>query len=428
MIAIIPIFFEDDQQLWHTQEGRELMLKSFRSAVNAEAIEKTFVFTNDGSILNLSRSLGIDSYVIDIDVKEQKSELLPPGAYSSAKHLQESIKADFDDIMILSFRNPLVTSDAIDKGVAKFRRSRSNALMSVKRSSDHPCQLNAYYRIVDIGFIHIFDDNEAVAPYLQSLNDHLSVNEASNLRNLCNRSKQRLNNQCYPNLCNPRNPGNQRSNLRLTKPFYFDWQSRGVQEKSDLGIYVRVCDDLNMQYMPVDQVPEDTSTEASRLLWIFENHNSARILFQFNGHDKFLGEAKGFDINLQLAGVAFSDGAFRSLVFEDEQGRRYLLVQNSEDSKYQSCSLRALPVGLSGPLEDRTIEIEMDDVYEPIPVEDKDIVGIIYCNLRVAEDDTYDLCEPFPPDEKLWTGSVQQINVKTGKEIMGRQDFPDVFE
>jgi hypothetical protein len=180
--------------------------------------------------------------------------------------------------------------------------------------------------------------------------------------------------------------------------------------------------------MPVDQVPEDTSTEASRLLWIFENHNSARILFQFNGHDKFLGEAKGFDINLQLAGVAFSDGAFRSLVFEDEQGRRYLLVQNSEDSKYQSCSLRALPVGLSGPLEDRTIEIEMDDVYEPIPVEDKDIVGIIYCNLRVAEDDTYDLCEPFPPDEKLWTGYVQQINVKTGKEIMGPQDFPDVVE
>jgi len=148
--------------------------------------------------------------------------------------------------------------------------------------------------------------------------------------------------------------------------------------------------------------------------------------------DILCSEVSSVDNNLHLVGAAFSDdfNNISSLLFKDIKRRRYFLTFNSEDHSSYSYVLKAFPVGLSGPLEEGIIEVEIDDFSKPISLqyEDKYICGIIYSLLKVAEDDTYDLCEPFPPDERLWTGSDQKINIKTGKEIMGRQDFPDVFE
>jgi hypothetical protein len=81
-------------------------------------------------------------------------------------------------------------------------------------------------------------------------------------------------------------------------------------------------------------------------------------------------------------------------------------------------------------MESKPIEIEVKDLSEPVPfqLETGDIGGLAYCLMRVAEDDRYDLREPFSAGQKLWSGSVKKINIKTGRVIMGRQDFPEVFE
>ena len=46
----------------------------------------------------------------------------------------------------------------------------------------------------------------------------------------------------------------------------------------------------------------------------------------------------------------------------------------------------------------------------------------------MTEDGSYDVVEPFPASETLWTISGTKATSQTGKEITGRQDFPDVFE
>ena len=430
MIAVIPIFLEKNDELWRTAEGKTLIQNSFQSAVNASEIEKVVVFTNDSSIFNLSKPFDFYSYMIDIDTETQQSELLPLGTYSSIKYLQETIKLNFEELMILSYRNPLITSDSIDEAVNKFMNSMAPALISVKKSIDHPCQLNAYYKTIDIDFIHMFDDNEAIAPYLHLLDYHFPTKSHINQRNPSNQSY------------------NQR--FRLTKPFHFDWLSRGVQEKSELGIYVREYDDLNMQYVPIDQACADTSDEIPFPLWVYDAHNAARILSRFDKYknlDDFPPEIhqapspktgggekeEGVSIfRWALSGASFSDDVNHagSLLFRNLNMDKYSLLVDSERLSSETCLVRILPVGSSMSLNDGIMEIQVSDLSNAISFqyEDKDLCGIIYCILKVAEDDNYDLCEPFPPDERLWTGFVRKINTNSGKEILGRQDFPEVFE
>ncbi|MBW1741777.1 MAG: hypothetical protein JRJ42_11755 [Deltaproteobacteria bacterium] len=422
MIAIIPVFFEGDRELWCGAEGKALMLKSINSTTNVREIKKIIIFTNDNSIINLAESLGIDSYLIEIDTEAETSELLPLGSCSSVRYVKEALKIDFENLMILSFKNPLITSDLIDEAINKFKVSKTPALISVKKPIDHPCQLNAYYRILDLGFIHIFDEGELICSYIPAIDS---------------------------------------KHYRLTKPFYFDWKARGIQEKNVSGMYIRTYEDLSIKYIPVEQVSDDTF-EILFPLWIYESPNKARILFQFGdissplteegqgwgGHSPvtpFQQEKKNstsertlyravskVDKDFQLAGAAFSDNFnyISCFLFKDFQGSEYLLALNSENFSSHSFVLRILPIRESVLAEEGTIEVEIDDISKPIlfQYKHKDICGIVYSLLNVAQDDTYDLCEPFPPDERLWTGSMQKINVETGKEIMGRQDFPDVFE
>ena len=412
MIAIIPIFFEGDQEFWRRREGESLLLKSVAAAANAREIKKLIIFSDDNLMLDLLKSLNIDSYIVDIEADTEKSELLPVGTYASVIYLRERLKIDFENLMVLNFRNPLLTPDVIDEAINKFKRSKIPVLISVKKSIDHPCQLNAYYQIADVGFIHIFDDDEATGRCVRCLDKHLSIRHTVN--------------QC--------NPDNQRLNLRckVTKPFYFDWKARGVQKNGVSGIYIRKYDGLNIKYIPIDRIPGNTFNKIPFPFWIYDGPGQARILLRFRDEEKLYRDVSEVDKDFQLAGAAFCDDCNRisSLLFKNLRGGKYLLVLHSEDLPSHSYMLRAVPVGSSGRAEKGIIELGLDDFSGPISLhfEDQALYGIIYSLFKVAEDDTYDLCEPFPPHERLWTGSMQKINVRTGKEIMGRQDFPDVFE
>lgn len=450
MIAVIPIFLQSNDQLWRTPEGNELILKTFRSVLNARQIENLMVFTNDDFVASMAKSLGIDANMIE-DIESQESELLPIGTSSSLSYLHEVLNIDFDSLMILGFRNPLLTPELIDQASAKFKHSKAPALISVKTSIDHPCQLNAYYKIADIGFIHLFDNEKDIAPYLQALEDHITPKQSPNQRNPRNLSNQRLNQRSpnQRNLCNPTNlrlnqhspnqrnqcnPSNLRLNqrYRLTKPFHFDWESRGIHDKGKSGLYFRRYDDFHIKYIPIEEPPDRTSSEISSPLWIYDTGKTARVLFDLNSCPSYEEPIKT-DPNLIMIGAAFSDGHISCLLTENDETSKYLLVLNSEDLQSRSCIVKAVPVSRSGPVENRTIEVETDDFSIAIPFqfEEKDACGIIYFLLRLPHDDTYDLQEPFVPNTRLWdkdNGSGKTVNTQTGKEIMGRQDFPEVLE
>lgn len=412
MIAIIPIFFEGDQKFWLEAEGKALLLKSVTAAARAREIEKLFIFSSDKSVIELSQSFTKDPYLINIRADTERSELLPPGTYSSLEYLQKTIKAGFEDFIILGFRNPLITPDLIDEAINKFKISIVPALISVKKSIDHPCQLNAYYRIVDVGFIHFFDEDQAMDPCMETLHKYFQPRHFVN---------------------QPDHPSLSDLGYKITKPFHFDWGARGVKEKNASLLYcLRVDDTSDIRYIPVDQNPNDALNTITFPLWVYDGPAKARIIMQFRGHDNLYTKRSRVDKNFDLAGAQISDesGHTSSLLLRDIKDNRYVLAFNLDDNASCPCVLRALPVGPSDASDEGIREVEINDFSEPISFqhEDRNVCGIIYSLLKVAEDGTYDLCEPFPPDQRLWTGSAQKINVKTGKEIMGRQDFPDVLE
>ena len=115
MIAIIPIFLQSYDQLWRTPEGNELILKTFRSVLNARQIENMMVFTNDDLVISIAKSLGIDAKMIE-NIESQESQLLPTGTSSSLRYLREVLNIDFDSLMILGSRNPLLTPELKEIG------------------------------------------------------------------------------------------------------------------------------------------------------------------------------------------------------------------------------------------------------------------------------------------------------------------------
>ena len=149
MIAIIPVFIDSNENFWVRSEGKKLLAKMITTAANSREIRKLFVFSNDVAVAELSKSLDIDCRIIEIDDGLEKSEMLPIGSYDSTIYLEVNESFEFDDIMIINFRNPLLLSEVLDDAVRKFRKSNKKALVSICRSTDHPCQLHTNYSIVD---------------------------------------------------------------------------------------------------------------------------------------------------------------------------------------------------------------------------------------------------------------------------------------
>jgi CMP-N-acetylneuraminic acid synthetase len=412
MIAVMPIFFEKGSEFWNTIEGKALLQKSIDSGINAKGIEKLVIFSNSDGIRRITDSLGIDSYTIDIEHEIEKPELLPFGTYSSLRYLQKTIKLEFKDLIVLSYRNPLLTSDMIDEAIKKYSTSGKNALISVKQSVDHPCQLSSYYKTLNIGFIHLLDYDTDINPYLQILNNLISTKPYSYLRNQRNLSNQRW---------------------RLTNPFHFNWEARGIQEKTGSGIYYRTNEDYQVKYVPVGNNLMNESNEIPSFFWIYENHNTARVFLEITRDDDAFTTVNRNDMNHKLVGVGFSDMTISTLLFSDDEGINKLFILDSADLPISSYFVRAIPVTLSTPLYSDIMETEGSDISKPFPLHElnKNISGIIYFLLIPAQDDSYDLTECFNSINKLWstnTATGARVNLLTGKNITGRQDFPDVFE
>ena len=405
MIAIIPIFFEGDQKFWLETELKGLLLKSATAAVKSGKIEDIFIFSNEQCVIELFQPLTKNTYLINIRSDIERS-------YSSIEYLQKIIKTGFEEIVILGFRNPLITTGLIDDAINKFKISRAPALISVKKSIDHPCQLNSYYRIMDVGLIHLFDESHAIASYIESLHKSFHLRLLGGPHDYLN----------APDL-----------SYKITKPFYFNWKAKGVEEENELSFYnLQVTDKLEIKYNPVSQHFNDGLDYITFPLWIYEGPNTARIIMQINGYDHICIKGSRIDKNFNFAGAQISDKCdhISSLLLRENESNRYVLYFNRNDNVSGPSLFRAFPVGLSNLASGDIIDVEISDFSEPISLqyENRDVYGIVYSLLSIAENKTYDICEYFPDEQKLWTELGQKINVKTGKEIMGRQDFPDVLE
>ncbi len=392
MLAIIPIFLDDEKDLWHSKEGLNVISQSLTTANNAKLIEKLIVCTNDGTILDLSRTLNVEAYIVKNANSDQVASLLPAGYHSSFQYIDKVLKLQFDDLLVLSFRNPLISPNIIDNAIKEFEKKDSSSIISVVESEDHPCQLNAYYKIIDAGLIHLFDYDKLIPSHLQSTDN---------------------------------------GKYMITKPFYFDWRLRGIYEKSKTGLYTSVNNGVNIRYKPCNSVGDTVINEDNNHLWVYENSHEARIIINLNSR-----ELKNIDLNnMQIMGASSFDDYkdISSVFYVDAVADASYIMFYPDNSILDSCILRLLPIEMAGLLKKESHGILISDLSQPVhfQCDVKNVTGIVYSILKVAEDDTYDISEPFVSMEELWsknTGSTEALNMRTGKVITGRQDFPETLE
>ena len=189
---------------------------------------------------------------------------------------------------------------------------------------------------------------------------------------------------------------------------------------------------MDVKYVPLEDALDGTDCQRLSSLWIYENNKTARILSSLSHYEKIQHRLSNLGESYSLAGASFSN-AFKplsSIALEDPQGAQYFLAVDSPDLPSGRGLIKTVPVGLSGPFYRQATECQAADFFglTPLHHEGCDVCGIIYYLLSVTEDASYDVVEPFPASETLWTISGAKVTSRTGLEIRGRQDFPDVFE
>ena len=155
MIALIPIFLRDDNPFWRSDDAKEILIKPLVASLRARRIHRTIVCSNDRAVLDSIKHLDLDTCLLEISEELTSSPILPAGSISALKRALEALELKFTDLLILSYKNPLITSDFIDQAVNQYRSSKSSLAISACKPTDHPCQLSTYYKIIDTGFIHL---------------------------------------------------------------------------------------------------------------------------------------------------------------------------------------------------------------------------------------------------------------------------------
>jgi CMP-N-acetylneuraminic acid synthetase len=408
LIAIIPIFIDKSaRKVWCTSEGKTLLKNTFKAALNAQLIEKIYVFTNHHSIKLLSDSIGLSAHTFDITSNIKEFEIVPPGTYESLEYLSSSMNLYVKDLLVLNFRNPLVKSDLIDKAINQFHNSKSPILLSVRKSIDHPCQLSTYYKAIDVGFIHLFDDDKIMDLYLNDLEAYFPLK---------NHKKQNNGKKIY-----------------LSKPFYFNWEGRGIHRPNTSVPYVSVSSDSDINYVPLESYNGYLS-EMPSCLWIYHSQNMARVLFNMNNFWQRLRGKKNTFRYFSFIGASIPTLSIPpALLYRDPKEETLYLSFFSSNYISTPVLLRVIPVKLSGLVEEMAIEVHGQSISDPflLKLDEENICGLFYSLLQVTEDDFYDLEEHLHPALELWEfdkASGMKVNLQTKNEIIGRQDFPEVFE
>lgn len=451
-IGIIPIFLGDNGTLWNSSAGKELMVKALRAALDACEIERLLVISDNSHVAALANSYGIESYVVDISKDFNRPRLLPRGSYVAMQYSREELRLDFGTVVILGFRNPLVTGRLIDAAIRRFQAHKAPGLMSVRKPTDHPCQLNTYHKIEDVGFIHMFEDGYRAASLLRNLVAHSAITFGRLS------GENTLNRELLSQGC-----------LKLTKPFHFNWKDRGIQAGNGRMCYVRSNTRSGTAY-----VPTKNPYHRDGPIWIHDSENTARILFRLEtvtyehrGDDcpvsrKPISRSAGMsekctqtnpnilqinqraayaeetgtmadmtEMRLQIVGATLCSQPSKAEAILGRIADNGIVVVFNKDEPL-SCphEITIAPVSDSGSQRGEIFQLEAHHRIEPFALRCNtgNICGVAYCLTRVGVNDSYDLCEQFPHHERLWSGTIHKTNVMTSRRIMGRQDFPDVFE
>ncbi|MDY7000430.1 MAG: hypothetical protein SVS15_01445, partial [Thermodesulfobacteriota bacterium] len=328
------------------------------------------------------KPLGIEILFTRVQNDRNDPTLLPLKLFSDKKIVEKAMSLGLENIFLLNLSPPAPDMDGISQAMKAYADSGAPALFSVRDCVDHPCQMKSYFNIVDVGMLHMVESD--VPASFGSLKS-------------------------------------EGSDQRLTKKFVFDWPPTVVENAVPGDLYAREYKERAVVCESVDRLSRNSD---QRPLFVFEDRDTARILFPAHN----LG---GLENEFRLAGVSFGpDFNVLMILFRDSGGNLFFRLDAARDNEGLLVRLCGEMGGSGSSL---NLDIPFRDGRAKLPGEffQDGIHGYTYVLLKESRNQVYDIVETYSVDNGLWfTDKLtnKNINASSGKEITGRQDFPDIFE
>lgn len=400
LIALIPIFLDKNNEFFTEPKGYELICLFLESVQNAKLIKRIVVVTNSEFIQKqLTNKFKAETFHIEICkiFTIERAGFLPYGSDLAIQYINKNALEN-SNLIILSFRNPLITSRFIDDAINKFFRTDRKTLISVKEIIDNPCQLASYYKLIDINLIFLVDtkaDKKLSSGTLETFFNKIDG-----------------------------------KNILITRPFYFDWDSKKISGRSLCNIYCREPGISEIKYVPIEVLINDEKQLCENYaLFIYETRFSARLL-SYSKQKIAKSQHSGV---YSVAGISLSEDINAHFSIVRDENKKYFIHINKPIHDRETYLLKIYKITQ---LSQNDIPFLFEFVIESgnflyeIPVDLHDFSGLSCSLFRYTENDFVDLIEPFKSTKSLWVddGPNILINTKTGKKITGRQGFPEVFE
>lgn len=398
MTALIPIFLDKWNEFYSETTGYELICVFLESVKKAKLIDKIIVITNDKSLYALLDIYRNKTFLVKIckESETNSSSALPPGSDTAIQFIEKNVVKD-SDLMILNFRNPLITSSLMDDAINQFYNSDGKLIVSVKETIDNPCQLTTYYKVIDINVIFLIDTDVNRMFYFNKVKHFFDKIDEKN--------------------------------ILVTHPFYFDWDSKKISDLSECGFYFRQLEDTEMSYIPIESLMgKDKPSYGDCDLIICETKSSARLLSCTAASE--LNSQQNSDYS--IASLSLLENINPNFSLMKNENNEYFIGVNLSHEYNDNYVLKIHKIVSSSKIDTISTDLIIDSrkhLYE-IQTDLRDSTGIICSILKYSENDDYDCVEPFIPTKKLWDVDSQNtlINTKTGEKITGRQGFPEIFE
>ena len=373
MLAIVPILLAPAEHFWLMADYRDLLSGFLRRVAAAKAVTRTLVLSNHKGLEPLCAELGLELALCgppkqpcSSDVEAEWSAGLVEGVLEALALVRERGLEIGPGVLIPGFRNQLLTPDVLDSAVAAFAAAGRQSLVSVRPVVDHPCQCRGLY--------HAVGDVLCLFPERPLLPEALARPAAAG----------------EPRGC-------------FSRGFDLDFAQVGGLHASP-GL-----------------VPAEAGARVE--FSSPELAGAARTCAAVQG--KRIAAVEHLPVEYDQCAVVLEDedGRLRLVLPSPVGDLPFGVVQCAVLYSSQAAVHFSLPFSApAGPW----LQLEL-----PAPSPGASPVGLYAAVLHpLTESGAYDIGLPCPLGGELWAHNEKgaAVNLRTGREIMGRQDFPGVFE
>ncbi len=409
MKVIIPVFPQNDTErrlLWHKTKGEALCIALAKNISRHPDLDLILV-SDQKKVCDSAKRIGIDSVRLTENQGLNCGRLMPFGTVGSLNYLLETERMDSKDpVAVVDYRAPLITGEIVNEAWQTFFQSEGAPVVSVNRLTDHPAQMDIYFRLLYFDMLVLFDSSVELDSDIHGIDQLLD-------------------------------------RARVTRPFYLNWLSFGVIGTHK--VYARVLREKNgCRMIPADRPVRGSKAHLKEApdLYLFERPTSARrIVNRKNAcltNGKELAAVSAFNLPEQVDCLLLEDLEGRNIHFyinpafcaDNTELRLWVFSDRETLPQY----IRTLYLAKHQPTEKiRCFENGLQMVGPVLSLsKDLSIDGCVLAVLEQCTDDgTVDYGEPVQLQSEVFKVdplSRQRTNAKTERLITGCQDLPDMFQ